>query len=178
MKITNSEKLILMMLCDISRKVGNDPNQGIDADFVEKAISYDNTWAIDWKYPGIFSAPDPLPSEVTQTVDYLDMWSFIEEALQTISVDQQQELDAEHLLTVFPGFDGNNEIDYLSAARCLIDDLDRFQRFKDRDLNSHMPSVSGYQRMYQVFEPIRRTLFDRGLSFAELKQTLSARHFR
>ena len=36
----------------------------------------------------------------------------------------------------FSGFDGNNELEYISVARFLIDHLDSFTDFKGRDLDS------------------------------------------
>ena len=65
----------------------------------------------------------------------------------------------------------------MSIARFLIQQLDRFVEFKGRDLNSHMPSVAGYRRMYETFEPIRRTLFDQRMSVEELSKVLNARRF-
>ena len=58
----------------------------------------------------------------------------------------------------FSGFDGNNELEYISVARFLIDHLDSFTDFKGRDLNSHMPSIDRYSRMFLVFEPMRKSL--------------------
>jgi uncharacterized protein YfbU (UPF0304 family) len=77
----------------------------------------------------------------------------------------------------FPGFDGNNESEHLGIARFLINDLDRFSRFREghRDLNSHFPALEGYGRMLQVFEPIRKTLVGRGLSVDELVSILNSR---
>jgi uncharacterized protein YfbU (UPF0304 family) len=58
----------------------------------------------------------------------------------------------------FRGFDGNNETEHLGIARFLINELNRFSHFKDRDLNSHMPSIDGYRRMLRVFEPMKPNL--------------------
>jgi uncharacterized protein len=53
------------------------------------------------------------------------------------------------------GFDGNNESDLLGIARLLVDHMGRWSRFKDRDLNSHMPRRGTYERMLQAFEPMK-----------------------
>ncbi len=179
MKLTNSEKLILIMLSDIYEKLGIDGDSGIDPKFVKSAIYSDNTWGLEWQYTGIFlDRTEPTPPEVTEVVNYLDMWSFIEEAYDKLDASARKMLEkkadpfGQHVQ--FRGFDGNNEPEYMGIAQFLIEDLDRFQRFKDRDLNSHMPSVGLYRRMYQIFEPIRRTLIDRGLSIDELVAILNA----
>ena len=77
----------------------------------------------------------------------------------------------------FPGFDGNNEAEHLGIARFLINDLDRFSRFREghRDLNSHHPTLESYGRMLRVFEPIRQTLIGRRLSVNELAAILNGR---
>ena len=75
----------------------------------------------------------------------------------------------------FHGFDGNNESEHLGVAHFLIEEMGRFTRFKKRDLNSHMPVVVAYNRMFEVFRPIRTTLIGRKLSEAELKEIFKAR---
>jgi len=54
----------------------------------------------------------------------------------------------------------------------LIDDLDRFQKNKGRDLNSHIPSIDTYRRMYTVFEPMRSKLMGNLLDAKQLVQIL------
>ena len=54
--------------------------------------------------------------------------------------------------------DGNNEGEYRSIAAFLIEELGRFERFKEHDLDSHMPSVETYARMHRVFLPMKRGL--------------------
>jgi uncharacterized protein YfbU (UPF0304 family) len=58
----------------------------------------------------------------------------------------------------FRGFDGNNEATHLSIAHFFVDKMERFSRFKGRDLNSHMPTIAGYRRMLVVFERMRQSL--------------------
>lgn len=182
MNLTNSEKLILIMLSEIYEKLEIGSQQGIDPHFVKEAIYSDNTWGFEWKYSGVFNTSDPVPPEVNDVINILDMWSFIEEAVE--SFDDKQKDELKQLATAFGrepkflGFDGNNECEYISITRFLTDQLDRFTRFQGRDLNSHMPSVSSYRRMYETFEPIRRTLIDRRLSVNELGQILNARRYR
>ncbi len=44
--------------------------------------------------------------------------------------------------------------DALGIARFLVDELDRFSRFKGRDFNSHTETVPLSERMLRVFEPM------------------------
>ena len=181
MKLTNPEKLILVMLSELYEKLGISGDSGIDPKFVQEAIYTDNTWAFEWKYSGIFDSSEPSPPELNEVVNFLDMWSFIEQAYGALEAEEKTDLEKKAApfgkTTRFNGFDGNNESEYLSIAGFLIRQLDRFIEFKDRDLNSHMPSVAGYRRMYETFEPIRRTLFDRRMSVDELAKVLNARRF-
>ena len=60
------------------------------------------------------------------------------------------------------------DILHIEVAKFLIEGLDHFSRFKGRDLDSHVPVLNAYLRMYQVFEPIRKTLAGRGLTATEM----------
>jgi len=75
----------------------------------------------------------------------------------------------------FAGFDGNNESEHMGIALFLVEKMDRFTRFKGRDMNSHHPSVDTYARMFAVFEPIRKTLIGRSLSPTEMISILKAK---
>ena len=65
----------------------------------------------------------------------------------------------------FRCFDGNNE-PHFHIAHYIINDLERFSHFTGRELNSHHPSIEGYLRMYEVFEPLRSGLHSRSLNLA------------
>lgn len=161
MKLTNPEKLILIMLSEIYEKLGVDGSSEIDPKFIKNAIYTDNTWGIDWEYSGLLTgSSDAEPAEVGEVVNYLDMWDFIESSYEELDAQQQKDVAEKVEARVkFRGFDGNNESEYMSIAKFLIVDLGRFQKFKGREnLNSHSPTIGIYRRMYLAFEPIRRTL--------------------
>ena len=90
MKIRESEKLILVMLAEIQEKLeigGSDPA------FIQEAICSGNTWSLYWKYPGIFPDPEEEdPAVVLEVVEYLEMWSFIEQAFQELDGPTQTEI--------------------------------------------------------------------------------------
>ena len=67
MKITDGEKLILLMLSELYDAVEIDGE--IDADFVRSAIFYDHTWSIPWKYPGIPFEGQETPDVVKEVLD-------------------------------------------------------------------------------------------------------------
>jgi hypothetical protein len=68
----------------------------------------------------------------------------------------------------FMGFDGSNETEYLSIAQFLVDEMRRFESFKGRSFNSHMPIVARYLGMYRLFEPMRAKLIGRELGIEDL----------
>ena len=158
MKIRESEKLILIMLADVYEKLGLD---GVDPDFIREAIYSGNTWGLYWKYPGIFpEQEEENPPVVGEVVDYLEMWSFIEDSFQVLDGPTQAGIkDQKDLMSpVFHGFDGNNETEHMGVAIFMVKHLERFTEFEGRDMNSHCPMLPRYRRMLEVFRPIRETL--------------------
>lgn len=165
MKITDGEKLILLMLSELYDHLGIEGE--IDPEFLRSAIFSDNLWSIPWKYTGIPFEEQETPEIVKEVLDILDMWSFIESSYGRLSDEEKQQL-AEQAAPFgkdprFRGFDGNNESSYMGTASFIVNDLDRFQEFQGRDMNAHMPSLDAYRRMLAAFQPIR----------AQLRETLT-----
>jgi uncharacterized protein YfbU (UPF0304 family) len=177
MNLTDGEKLILMMLAEIHEKVGI--KNGIDPTFVKEAIWSGNAWGLKWKFPGVFDTSETPESVRDEVLDVLDMWSLIEWSYKDLSkadkarVEKEAEPFGKNVR--FRGFDGNNESKHLNVARFLIDHLDRYSDFKNRDLNSHMPSIDAYRRMFKVFESMRNSLGGRGsLDASQIIEILKA----
>ena len=157
MELSDGEKLILIMLSEIYEKLQLDGE--IDPQFIKSAIFSENTWGINWKYSGIPFEDDKTPQIVKEIANILDMWEIIETSYEKLSEKDkilvEKEASPFGRNPRFHGFDGNNESKLMGIAIFLIDDLNRFQRFIERDLNSHYPSIDVYRRMYAVFEPMR-----------------------
>lgn len=64
MKVTDGEKLILLMLSELYDKVGVEGE--IEPDFIRSAIFNDKTWSIPWKYPGIPFEQQETPQVVNE----------------------------------------------------------------------------------------------------------------
>lgn len=169
-KINHGERLVLMMLRDMSKtlKVKGE----IDPDFVAEAIWGGHYWGLEWQYPGLFHGHEDSRVNVSEVVDILEMWSFLEEAYSKLSTAEkdrfQKEAGAVGKKVRFRGFDGNNESEQLRIARFLIEKMERFTSFKGRDLNSHWPATATYRRMLSIFAPIRTTLVGRTLGVGEI----------
>ena len=178
MKISDGEKLILLMLSELYEKMGI---QGeIEPEFIKSAIFRDQLWGIPWKYSGIPFEEQEIPEIAKEVVDILDMWSFIEHGYQNLSDDEKAQLvvdaDPSGKDLKFRGFDGNNEPEHMGAASFLINDLDRFEEFKGRSMNSHMPSIETYRRMLSAFEPMRRNLVTGCLTLPNLAAILNEKN--
>lgn len=159
MKLSDGEKLILVMLSDLCEKM-KAGDEG-DAKLVKDAITSGHLWALEWTFTGIFHDSEPTEEMLHTTVDILDMWRFLERGYQALSPADKTQVEKEadpfgHVQ--FRGFDGNGEAAYIGIARFMIDKLDRFQEFKGRELNSHLPSLDAYRRMLAKFLPMRTTL--------------------
>lgn len=177
MKLSDGEKLIILMLTEIYGKL--QVHGETDPDFLRSAIFNDHLWGIRWKYSGIPFEPADDPPVVREVVDILDMWAFIEHAYSKL--DEEQKLALTRNAAPFGenprfyGFDGNNETEHMSVAMFLVNQLDRFQEFKGRSFNCHHPSLENHRRMLAIFEPLRGTLVNGPLALEQLTSVLRAR---
>ncbi len=175
-RMSAGEMLILMMLRDLYKHLGTGGE--IDPEFVAETIWGGHFWALGWQYSGLFHDHVDKPQAVDEVVDLLEMWHFIESGYDNLSGQDRQKLEAAAgpwgKNVKFPGFDGNNESEQLGIAKFLIEHLDRFQRFKGRDLNSHFPNIDTYRRMWRVFKSMRTTLMGGELTYKQLVDILSA----
>lgn len=134
---------------------------------------------MDWKFPGIFHGHADSRAIVTEVVDILDMWYFLERGYGELSKKDKERVakEAEPFgeEVRFPGFDGNNESEHMGIADFLIKQLGRFSQFEGRGLNAHMPTIDAYRRMLVVFEPIRKTLVGKDLNADEIIEILRSR---
>jgi uncharacterized protein len=174
MELRDGEKLILIMLSEIHEhlKIRGE----IDPRFVREAICSGSAWGLSWQYPGVFGTQEANESVRREVVDFLDMWSFIEWSHNSLSpTDKERVAEASPLGSnvQFYGFGGNSESEHLNVARFVIAQLDRFSEFKGRILNSPLPSVRAYRRMYAAFQSMRKSLFgNRNLEPTQIIQLL------
>ncbi len=177
LQLSEGEKLILLMLCEIKEHLKLE--DGTDTELVKEAIYSGNIWGLDWGMPGVFHGLETPESVVTEMVHILAMWQRLEESFNGLSAEDKERLAKESDLGTdvkFYGFDGNDhtEVQYISAARFMVDHLDRFPIFKGRDLNAHMPTLQAYRRMLPVFEPILQQVLNRDFNAGQIAQVLEA----
>jgi len=174
-KFSDGEKTIMLMLRDVYKGLKLKGGE-TDFDFIAHVIYGGHYWAPKWVQTGLHHEHQDSYANVKFTVDVLDMWYFIEEAATKMTAKDKKrfELACPHSYLEFPGFDGNNETEHLGIARFLIEEMNRFEKFKGRSLNAHHPTLGRYRRMVQTFLPIRKRLDHRnGLSVDELVSIFS-----
>ena len=180
MKLTDYEKLSLAMLSEIHTELKLN-NNGIDSKFITKALDSGNEWAISHRFGQYLGFQDQeSPQAVRFIYDVLDMWCFIEEAVEGLSEDDKKKLEEKAKPfgknPRFSGFDGNNETRFYGIAKFIANETDAFGgRFANRDLNSHMHRVDFYKRMFELFEPWRDNYPNRPLNVEELAELLNVR---
>jgi hypothetical protein len=177
-QITDGEKLILAMLADLHK--GLKVKGETDVDLVMDSVYGGHLWALKWELTGLLHDHVDDQRAVSEVVNILDMWSFMESAYDKCNAAAKKKIKAECEPLGDPirfhGFDGNNEGEHLSIARFLIEKLERFQSFKGRDLNSHCPSLQRHRAMYRKFEDMRPSLgLGRELSADQLIELVNTR---
>lgn len=160
-RISNGEKLILRLLRDLWRYQRVEVQEGIDLEFVCEAMSRGHEWALEWKYPDVFEISTISQQTVSEVCAVLQMWSLIEQAYVRLSEDEKRQVEVESKPfgcdVRFSGFSVNDEINHYNVADFLINKMDRFRRFKGRELNSHYPCIDSYRRMLMVFKSMFST---------------------
>lgn len=156
-QLSDGEKLIISLLCEQHKQLKI--SSELDPALLESIMYGGHYWALNWKYSNLLHSHRDSPKTRSEVVDTLDMWSFIEAGYAKLSKKDKELVAVEAKLfgnnVMFPGFDGNNEGEHYAIARFLIDDMERFTKFKNRDLDSHSPKVGAYKRMWKLFEPMR-----------------------
>lgn len=157
-RFSDGERLIVSMLGDISKHLK--VKDGIDPTFVEGAIFGGHYWGLRRKLPGLFHDYEDDPRDVRLVSDILEMWDRLESGYGKLSKKDKERVAKEAEPwgnpVRFTGFDGNTESALAGIARFLVDKMEHFERFKGRDLNSHLPIVDVYRRMLGEYAPLRR----------------------
>jgi uncharacterized protein YfbU (UPF0304 family) len=111
-----------------------------------------------------------LRKEMLYVADVLDMYDWLQISYDRLPEAEKATIDASEVL--FPGFDGNNETEYMGYARFLREKMDRFTTVgAPHGLNSHHPTRHMYNAMLRVL-PKREGVFY--LSAAKIRAVLDA----
>ncbi|MGR4929279.1 YfbU family protein [Bradyrhizobium sp. CAR08] len=176
--MTDGEKLIVLMLTDISKRLKGEPD--IDPDFVAQTIYANQLWGFDWELTGIpFDREGEDPPVVKETADILEMFSLTMFHFKELPQSEQEQVRTElgysaHGLDEFPGFDGNND-EHIGVARYLVEHLKRFKDLPGATNNSHtQTSLPRYRKMLSVYLPMRDRLGSGRLTSKQIIEIFSA----
>jgi uncharacterized protein YfbU (UPF0304 family) len=146
---TTGEKLMLSILCDVSRKVGSEGM--IDPEFLQSAIKGGHSWAIEWEHPSLSHRHTNSQHTADFVVRVLTMWRLIEDGFGALSAQAQADVQQAVGLTkapAFPGWDSEHEANYKSTARFMTDKMDLFPMFIGRAAaDSGSPTIDRYKSM-------------------------------
>jgi uncharacterized protein YfbU (UPF0304 family) len=157
MNLSEGERLILVMLCDIHKALNL--KGVIDPDALKPLI-------LEAEHNGLARATNGTSGEhrnrtavANEVSEILDMWSAIERGYKHLSVDEKRNVEAEAgplgRGVRFSGFDGESEMEHRDVAHVLIEEAGQFERFQGRNLDAHMPALAGYRRMLRLYELMR-----------------------
>jgi uncharacterized protein YfbU (UPF0304 family) len=171
-EFTDGEKMLMLMMGDLYKKLGIGEEGEMDPRFLADVIYGGHYWAPKWEMNGVFHDHADSSEELKHVVNALDMWSFIEEGYEVLSNEQKalivQEVGPWAKDVKFRGFDGNEEGSQMGIALFLVEKMNRFRRFKGRSLNSHSSTFHEYAAMYRQFEMIRPTLVGTRLDVTQI----------
>jgi uncharacterized protein YfbU (UPF0304 family) len=177
-KLSDGERLIAAMLCEIYKHFEIDKTSDISSDFVADVLHGGHSWGLQWKMRGLFHGLEDDPRNVDVVANALEMWNTIERGYERLSKKEKalvQKSAAPFGRDVrFKGFDGNNEAELRGIGEFLVEKLGRFARFKGRELSASRPTLEAQKRMWRVFEPIRATMVGDDLTAAEIIAILRA----
>ena len=161
MELSEGEKLIVVMLCDIYKALNL--KGAIDPDALSSSIRSGKE--LDLAVSGDSHNGHGKANVAVEVGEILDMWSAIEKGYKHLSVEEKREVEAGAgplgRGVRFSGFDDDAEGEYRETAHTLIETMDRFERFQGRNLSAHMPALEGYRRMLRLFGPMRSMAGDR-----------------
>lgn len=148
------DKLILSILCDVSRKV--EATGMIDPDFLEAAIKGGHSWAIEWEHPSLAHSHTNSQTAADFVIRVLSMWKQIEDSFASLSEADKNRVRQEAGLArdpSFPGWHREQEANYKSTARFMTDRMNLFPAFEGRSAaDSGEPVVACYKRMLSRLE--------------------------
>ena len=175
--LSDGEKLIVAMLCELYGRLDIGPEAEFDPDFIMAALTGGHLWALGRQYPGLFHDSQDHNKAVAEVIDILEMWTLLERGYAGLTAEAKARVEREAGWSEvrFPGFDGNHESEHLGIARFLVERMDYFPSLGERaGANSHWPMLETHRRMLAAFRPLRGNLAGREMTADELIGVLGA----
>ena len=156
---TSGEKVIILMLCELFRHLKVD-DHALNLKLIEEAALGGHYWALEWELSHIFGKG--ISGNVAEEVgQILDMWRVIGYSYQGLSAEDRDDLEKNAGVTKhsseFDGFDLNTEVEHYSVARVIFEVLGRFSDLKEREFNSHRPTLERHRAMLTAYRAMNET---------------------
>jgi uncharacterized protein YfbU (UPF0304 family) len=149
MKLSDGERLILAMLCDLHKAL-NVKGGAANIELVRTLIADGPQSEL-----GFARHTDRNGDPAQEVGEILEMWSAIERGYKRLSMEEREQVEVEAgplgRGVRFSGFDDDTESKHCDIAHALIEELGRFDRFQGRNLSAPMPTLDGYRRMLRLF---------------------------
>ena len=152
MNLSEGEKLILAMLCDVHKALN--VKGTVDLEVVHTLI---NGQSKELALSSLLDtgAANGNADPTHEVSDILGMWSAIERGYKHLSLEEKEQVESEAgplgRGVRFSGFDDGAESKHRDIAHTLIEESGRFDRFQGRNLSACMPTLDGYRRMLRLF---------------------------
>jgi uncharacterized protein YfbU (UPF0304 family) len=162
MKLSPAEKLLILMLCDLSK---TDPmRRELNFDLIESSVMNGYNWAIPFEYEWIGKSDYPI-----EIFSILESWHRIEISFEKLVPADLKKIETDYDPIKFDGFDGNLETEQYFLVKFIIEKLNLFEMFKNRSLNSHSRRLS-YYRAISAAENLEFHQFRDGYNYSTLNQ--------
>ncbi len=160
MKISDGEKLIMLMLCELNDKIEQNSikDDFIDFKFIKTAILKNSEWSLFYKFKGL-NLQAPTEIEVKEVIGVLEMWDMIEISYTKLSYYDKIIVDKEaYCKPIFTGFGDIREDKYIKIAEYFIHELGYYTVFKNRDFSNSYYGMSIYRKMLDYYLSIKNTV--------------------
>ena len=173
--MTKAERLIALMLCDLSKSPEED--KIFNPKLVERAVAQGQLWALSWEYGELLSTPEPTKKQVDLVADIMTMWQVIEAFMRRFTQEERDEIAAVTArpldLIMFQGF---YEEPYRSIFSFMLEELGRWPQFAGQNYSRMVPVLEADERMLAKYREIRDADgFDLELTPAQIVEILNER---
>lgn len=156
MELSDGEKLILTMLCDLQSQLKI--RGRVNHKLVSAAVISGNTWGIKQEYPEIFAAKTVKETVTTDVSNIMDMWAYIELTYQQLGPHQRDMIEREAhpygTNVFFGGFDPDAEVEHWATCNFLVNHMGRYDVFRGRDLDNPTRSLEMQRHMYLMYRKL------------------------
>lgn len=150
MELSYKERLNFIFQLKILEKLYPDESPS----YQQLRIAFENGYTAQYDWFFDYISKDELSKEDCKLVwGILDMYDHIIHSYTALK-DKEGLTDD---LVKFPGFDGNNESEFMAYTRYITGNLNRFGgviRLHQIDYNSHIEKLDAYKRMLSKFKAI------------------------